>query len=107
MLWPETSTYAAFPPSVCGRRDCAQKRQTSATTAIPAALFVRSTADRSGAIHVGRGTTATSASALLLIADHELRLIRRGRVFRRAEERRHVCAAACFADQPAVVRSAG
>src|SRR5579884_2872778 len=90
MLWPETSTYAAFPPSDCGRRYCAQKRQTRTVSAMPAALFARATG-------------ACRRESLLLIVDHELRLVPGRPVLGGAEERRHIGAAARLADQPAVV----
>src|SRR6476661_7673057 len=69
MLWPETSTYPARPPSDPGRRKCAQKRQVSTTSAMLPALFVRSNA----------------APRLLLIVDHEFRLV--GRRLARVEDR--------------------
>src|SRR6266403_2208752 len=84
MLCPETSTYPARPPSDSGRRKYAQKRQVSTTRAMLPALFVRSNA----------------APRLLLIVDHELRLVGRGlaRVEDRLIERRR---RASVADSPA------
>src|SRR5581483_11121999 len=45
MLWPETSTYEALPPSDCGRRYCTQNASARTTSAIPATLLVRCTAE--------------------------------------------------------------
>jgi hypothetical protein len=67
MLLPETSTYAARPPSDCGRRYCAQKRQTRIASEMPAALFVRSKAARSCAKRGSRGTRIEAALLLALI----------------------------------------
>src|SRR6476661_1842343 len=101
MLCPETRTYAALPPSDCGRRNCTQKRHTRMASAIPAALFVRA---HSRLSRLGGCTSARCA--LLLIVDHELRLIRGGCVIGRAERRRDVRRAAGLADPPAEVRAA-
>ena len=51
---------------------------------MPAALFARVDAKAS------RRGSRISTFALLLIVDHQLRLVRRGRVLGRAEDRRHV-----------------
>src|SRR3954451_19792756 len=59
MLCPETSTYAALPPSDSGRTKCAQKRKVRTASAIHAAF------------------PAISKDDLLLIVDHEGRLVRR------------------------------
>src|SRR5712691_9232623 len=105
MLLPETRTYAARPPSDCGRKYCAQKRHTRTASAMPAALFVRSNAARSCAKRDRCGTTLSTA--LLLIVDRQSGYVRAGvggRELRRVLER--VLAAAGVRNAPTEVRAA-
>src|SRR5437867_4034442 len=96
MLWPDTSTYPARPPSAWGRRNCAQKAHARMSRAIPATLF----ASRSDGL--GTRTNATCA-ALALIVDHQLRPVA-GRPVVRGTERRRRRARAAVGDPPTVVR---